>query len=124
MSSHLPGRRSPVLPYHALSEEDYARLGEFVAHDEIGEEFALACNADAGDHLHTVRIGPKGSGLEGRVAVKVHDAEGRQLIVYLAASDARSLAAHLLNFADELDGYEPLMFWHPDEAGDIEADPR
>lgn len=103
-----------MLPYNPLSEEGYERLGRYVAEDKIGEEFAVACTASKHDHVHAVRIGPEGAGLEGRVAIKMHDLED-VLVVYLDAPSARSLAAHLLTSADELDGYVPLTFHHPDE---------
>lgn len=105
-----------ALPYHSLSYEEYLRLGEFVEEGEVGDEFAISCNANEADHLHTIRIGPEGGKLQGRIAIKVHDEHGNFLLVYISPSDARALAANLLGNADDLDGYQPLAFWNPDDS--------
>lgn len=113
-----------MLHYHPIDPEHFSRLATYTETNETGDEFALACNLHGTDHLHVLRVGPEGSRLEGRVVIAMHDGDGEALTQFFSASDARALAANLLDAADSLDGVTPLIFWDPDDTGDIEEDPR
>lgn len=97
-------------PRFDLDPGQYEALREHLNPQGMGPDFALACNVESGDHVHVRRIGPEGSRFEGRVAVMTHGDSG-QAIVYVAAPQARTLAAAILTAADELDGDTPLGFF-------------
>lgn len=82
----------------------------------LGEDLALPCNVEPGEHVHARRVGRAGIGSQGRVAIMTHGEDGGATI-YVAGAQARILAAHLLNAADALDGTTPLAFLprFPDE---------
>lgn len=88
-----------------------------------GEDFSLACNVQATDHVHTRRIGAVGSGLAARVAIATHNVDD-SITVFLAAPEARTLAAALLNAADEIDGVTPLVFFPPAPEAEPETAPE
>lgn len=100
--------------YVPLSPEHLARLASRAASGARGEDIFFACNADEETHLHFMRLGDPGDRDEGRVGFTIHGPGGGEEL-FLTAGEARSVAAHILNVADELDGTQPLMFWHPDE---------
>lgn len=86
----------------------------------IGDDLAIACNVTSDDHVHARRVGATGSRFEGRVALAMHSSAGA-VFVYVAAPQARRLAAHLLTAADELDGLTPLVFHKPRIADEAET---
>jgi len=99
---------------HPLSPAQYAALGQTVSRPENkGDDLSWSCDFAPKDHLHLRRLGAPGSGLEGRVGVLIHSGVNSSpgLTVYLAADEARTVAAALLNIADELDGTTPLVFF-------------
>lgn len=70
---------------------------------------AFASDSRPDVHVHVLRIGDEGAGLAGRVAVAAHGPNG-EAAVYVAADEARAVAAAILNAADELDGVTPLTY--------------
>lgn len=98
--------------FQPISREAFADLMSRAEAGDVGEDYALACNASPqSDHVHVRRIGAEGSLLNGRVLLFTHGEEGEDVAtVYIAAHEARMLAAALLNMADELDGVTPLVF--------------
>lgn len=77
--------------------------------EDEGDELVIACNVRKTDHIHVRRVGPAGSGLGARVTILTHGPNGATS-AFLASPQARKLAAHLLNAADEIDGTTPLVF--------------
>lgn len=77
-----------------------------------GDDLGFACNATPDEHIHARRVGHAGSRLGGRASIAAHGANG-YAVVFLAAPEARRLAAHLLTIADDLDGVTPLVFTPP-----------
>lgn len=105
-------------PRFALDEDGWDALRDsFDDEANLGEDLAISCNVSKADHLHARRAGAKGSTI-GRVAVMVHNGAGANVVVYIAPSQARRFAAHVLNAADDLDGKTPLAFLprFPEEA--------
>ena len=60
-------------------------------------------------HVHVRRVGAEKGGLASRVIIAAHDHEKVVGGVY-TASEARVIAARLLDLADEIDGKTPLLF--------------
>ena len=77
----------------------------------LGELFEVECNVDPDtDFLQARRVG-RANAPTSRAAVYVHHSDDMYATVYIAAAEARQLAAHLLNVADEIDGKTPLVFF-------------
>lgn len=68
---------------------------------EVYEGPIFGCDLVPDSHLHAARIG---SGANGRVAVAVHSPATGVGVVNVSGSEARKIAAALLNLADDLDG--------------------
>lgn len=100
-------------PRYPMSQEQRRSLSQEVRTIDAayGEDFSVACNADPEDHLHTRRLGLPGDA-HSRVGVAIH-ASSALSMVYIHPTEARMLAAALLNLADELDGTTPLVFFPP-----------
>jgi hypothetical protein len=107
---------------HHLTEAQWLRLkreGEMPG--GLGEMFQVACNVTPETSLlQARRIGLAGRGLESRVGIFVQDSEEMYATVYISAAEARQVAAHLLDAADEIDGVTPLAFF-PRTPGGEEA---
>lgn len=107
--------------YHPMSEPQYDAMMDKFEAGVTGQEVVFPCDVDHEDHLHVLRIGDLGDGLAGRVGVLAHAGGSDSVRIFIAASEARVLAATLLTVADELDGEAPLLWLSPDKpalAGD------
>ncbi len=105
---------------YPITREEFASLMARAQAGATGEEYVFACDAQPSDHVHVRRLGEEGARIGGRVAVAAHGKRG-QAVIYLAAPEARALAARLLDAADELDGVVPLVFM---PRGEDEPEPQ
>lgn len=103
-------------PDNALDGQAYETLMARIADGHYGEDHEFHCNANQSDHVHIRRFGDKGDGMAGRVGIAAHSGPGL-VVTYFTASEARMIAAVLLDAADELDGKDLLMFF-PREVGE------
>lgn len=107
---------------YSLDGGQWEALREQITDGVQGEDFALACNAAREEHVHVRRVGEAGSRLGGRVVVSTHGQPGA-VPIFLAAPEARMLAAAILDAADDLDGVTRLNYVPvtPDEIADAHA---
>lgn len=101
---------------YSLDGGQWEALREQITDGVQGEDFALACNAAREEHVHVRRVGEAGSRLGGRVVVSTHGQPGA-VPIFLAAPEARMLAAAILDAADDLDGVTPLVYMPPGPDG-------
>lgn len=97
--------------YPVSPDEWQALTAEAETPGGLGEMFEIACNVDPDtDFLQARRVGRAGASTS-RAAIYVHHSDDMYATVYVAAAEARKIAAHLLNIADEIDGKTPLVFF-------------
>lgn len=94
---------------HALTIDQARAL---LQSGQAGDDFSVPDNARPDQHVHAKRVGPEGGKGSARVAVVMHGENPQAMLVSLiAAPQARTLAAALLNAADEVDGAVPLAYF-------------
>lgn len=86
----------------------YEQVGAFLTlpASDVYDGLAVGCDIEPESHLHVARHGAPGTGLLGRVVLASHTPGLGAGVVAVSASEARKVAAELLNMADELDGIE------------------
>lgn len=100
-----------------ITVAEYMALREAVQTDPdaTGPDLELVCSTTEHDHLHVSRLGAPGQSY-GRAGLRFHSPDSANTIL-VSATEARVLAAHLLDIADELDGTVPLVFFPRDPDG-------